>query len=81
MAQGASERDSSATARLARPLRPMAVVVKNRVTPKWLALVSGNMDQNLWSDSWWFNFDPHPNVPFGPPTTMGNMLSHLVGHI
>ena len=34
-------------------------VVKNMVTPKWLALVSGNMDQNLRSNSWWFYFDPH----------------------
>ena len=25
----------------------MAVVVKNRVTPKWVALVNGNMDYNL----------------------------------
>ena len=25
----------------------MGVVVKNRVSPKWVALVSGNMDQNL----------------------------------
>ena len=31
-------------------------------TPKWVALVSGNMDQNLRSISWWFNFDPHPNA-------------------
>ena len=29
-------------------------VGQNRVTPKWLALASGNMDQNLRSDSWWF---------------------------
>ena len=33
--------------------------VKNRY-PKWLALVSGNMDQNMRSNSWWFNFDKHP---------------------
>ena len=32
--------------------------VKNRF-PKWVALVSGNMEQNQWSDSW-FNFDPYP---------------------
>ena len=33
--------------------------IKNRY-PKWLALVSGNMDQNLQSNSWWLNFDPYP---------------------
>ena len=34
--------------------------VKNRVTPKWVALVNGNMDQNPQSNSWWFIFDPYP---------------------
>ena len=24
-------------------------------------LVNGNLDYNLWSISWWFNFDPHPS--------------------
>ena len=33
--------------------------VKN-MYPKWLALVNGNLDYNLRSDSWCFNFDPHP---------------------
>ena len=28
---------------------------------QWVALVSGNMDQNLGSNSWWFNFDPYPH--------------------
>ena len=36
----------------------LAVVVKNRVTPKWGALLSGNMDQNLWSNSWWYLSQP-----------------------
>ena len=36
----------------------LAVVVKNRVTPKWLAL-GGHMDQNLRPGSW-FHFDPYP---------------------
>ena len=45
------------------PCGHMAVVVKNRVTiskmgcpGKW----STDMDENLRSDSWWFNFDPCP---------------------
>ena len=31
---------------------------------KWLARVSGNMDQNLRSISWWLNFDPYPSEYF-----------------
>ena len=38
--------------------------VKN-MYPKWLALVNGNLDYNLRSNSLWFNFDPHP--PHGAP--------------
>ena len=53
--------------------------VKNRVTPKWLALVSGNMDQNLWSDSW-FNFDNHthmhPSEIWSTPP-QGSRLGHV----
>ena len=45
--------------RLGHGTPPRMAVGKNRVTPKWLAL-GGNMDQNLRSDSWCFNFDPHP---------------------
>ena len=30
--------------------------------PKCLALVNGNLDYNLRSDSWWLNFD-HPGRP------------------
>ena len=33
--------------------------VKN-MYPKWLAQVNGNLDYNLRSISWWFNFDPLP---------------------
>ena len=33
------------------------MVVKNRVTPKWLAPVSGNIAD------WWFNVDPYPGFP------------------
>ena len=32
-------------------------------------LASGNMDQQLWFISWWFNFDPYPceKCPRGTP--------------
>ena len=33
-------------------LADLGVVVKNRVTPKWVALENGN--------TWWFYFDPYP---------------------
>ena len=39
--------------------------VKNRVTPKFVALANGNMDSNLRSNSWWLNFDPHPSLALG----------------
>ena len=43
------------------PCTDMAVVVKNRVTPKWLALVFWKEGHsNLRSISWWLNFDPYP---------------------
>ena len=34
--------------------------VRNMVTPKWLALGSGNQGQTLRANSWWFHFDPYP---------------------
>ena len=40
----------------------MAVVVKNSVTPKWVALVSGTMEQNLRSISCWFKILTHTQV-------------------
>ena len=49
-------------------------VGQNRVTPKWLALVSGSMAQNLRSDSSWFDFDPYPQrvlLPLGKKKHMG----------
>ena len=49
----------SSKARSARGERRVAVVVKNRVTPKLVCMVNG-MDKNLRSNSWWFNFDPYP---------------------
>ena len=49
--------------------------VNNRVTPKWVALVSGNMDQNLRSNSWWFNFDPRPNQVNQWATEFSGLLS------
>ena len=39
-------------------------VGQNRYTQNG-PLVSGHMDQNLWSNSWWFNFDPHPHRGLG----------------
>ena len=40
----------------------VAVAVKNRITPKWVALVNGILDYDLRSDSWclFVVFDPHP---------------------
>ena len=35
--------------------------VKNRSTPKWLALVNGTKDSNLRSISWLLHFDPDPD--------------------
>ena len=39
----------------------MGVVVKNRVTPNWVARVNGDNDYNLRSISRWLDFDPYPN--------------------
>ena len=39
----------------------MWVWVRNGVTPKWVALVSGRVDQNPRSISWWLDFDPYPH--------------------
>ena len=36
------------------------MAVGQNSVPKWVALVNGNLDYNLRSNSW-FNLDPHPN--------------------
>ena len=61
--------------------------VKDRATPNWGCLVSRNMDQNLRSDSWWFNLglcsifghgskSRRPlNIRFNPTTKTGSEMS------
>ena len=51
----------------------MGVVGEKRETPTWVALVSGNKDQTLRSDSGWFNFDQHPH-PGGTHSLCAGLL-------
>ena len=37
------------------------MAVGQKKYPQRVALVNGNMDYNLQSDAWWFNFDPDPH--------------------
>ena len=57
MGEEVSHRRRSAKTRV---LDDIWLWVKNKVTPKWVSLVNGKVDENLRSISWCLNFDPHP---------------------